>query len=244
MWVARGLLLVAVAAAVGCPSAPPPPPNPAPAGQAKPAEAPGLWVRPAKLTAEDWKSALPRDYPDRLRQGMSDEQLARDLDLQAWAFDFAGGPLRCWLELEEAGQATVPPRQPAQGYGEWECDADAGRLVFSVGRGASERMKKIMQKAGKDAFPESAAFTLRFRSTPPGKSGSFGMSHGSSPLWFGWPAEARKFDVQTPAAEGAHEGEPFTLLRVECVEQAPAPKDKPRKAMLLLKGAFGKAKKE
>jgi hypothetical protein len=197
-------------------------------------------IRPVALTAEDWKAALAREYPAVLREGMSDEQLAKDLERQAWAFEFTGGPLRCWVEVEEAGQETMPPRQPSQG--EWECDAREGRCVFSVGREASERMKRIMQKLGKDAHSESVTVDLRFRSPADGRSGSFGASHGGPPLWYGWPGE-KSFAVRADPVGAATE-EVFTIVRLECAEPAPAKKDAPRKVVLVLKGVFGKSKKE
>ena len=229
----------AAISSIGCPGKPTSQPTQAAPDQPKPAELPKARVRLAQLTADDWKSALPRDYPAPLRQGMSNEQLARDLELQAWAFDFNGGPLLCWLEFEESGQKTMPAREPAQG--DWECDAKDGRIVFSVGRGASDRMKRIMQKLGKDAHPESVTFNLKFRPAE-GKSGSFGTSHGSSTLWYGWPGE-KTFVVRADPVITANEGEAVTLLRVECPEPSPANKDMPRKAVLILKGSFGKSKK-
>src|SRR5262249_18816373 len=141
------------------------------------AQQPKPRVRPTKLTANDWKSALPRKYPPQLRQGMSDEQLAKDLELQAWAFDFNGGPLRCWLEFKEVGQKTMQARMPAKGR-DWDLGVKDGHLVFSVGRGASQRMKGIMKKLGKDAHPESIVFSIKAGNY------SFTTSDGGEPLWF------------------------------------------------------------
>lgn len=244
-----GVAVLLVATLLGCsdrpaaerPAAPPEQPKrpdaPAPEAARQPR------VRPTELTPEDRKAALPRTYPDQLRQGMSDEQLATDLDLRAWAFDYTGGPLRCWLEFEEAGQTTMARRLPSEVHGEYECDAAEGHVVFSIGRNASDRMKAILQKLGKDAHPESVGINLVFRSPGHGKSGNFGSSHGSSPLWFGWPGGAKAFTVQAPTIDTAIEGESLTLLRIECVEPNPAEGKAARKAVVFLKGEFGKAKK-
>jgi hypothetical protein len=196
-------------------------------------------VRPIALTLEDRKNALPRDYPEFLRAGMTDERLAQDLELQAWAFDYSGGPLRCWLEVAEVGQKTMSIRHPTEGYGDWVCPAEAGHLVFSVGRGASERMKVLMQKQGKDAFPESMTFNLKLRSNPVGKSGSFGTSTGDSPLWYRWPGADKKLTVKADEIEAYKLEEAFTIISIECTEQEPAKKGSPRKATLALKGSFG-----
>jgi hypothetical protein len=237
-WLITGFALV-VAASLGCSGKPPDQPNP---GGAEPPRRAKDRVRWVELTEEDRKVALPREYPAGLRRGMSDEQLARDLDLQAWAFEFSGGPLRCWVEFEESGQQTMPAREPAQGG--WDCDAGEGRVIFSVGRGASERMKRIMQQLGKDADPESVSFNLRFRSPSEGQSGSFGKSHGNSPLWFGWPDRNWTFTTAARTIGDVREGEAFMMLRVESVEPASDRKDAPRKVMLMLKGSLGAAKKE
>jgi hypothetical protein len=171
---------------------------------------------------------------------MTDRQLARDLELQAWSFEFNGGPLRCWLEFEETGQKAMPARAPSQG--EWECDAKEGRIVFSVGRAASERMKVIMQKLGKDADPEAVTLNLRFRSPNEGRGGSFGTSHDGSPLWFGWSGD-KNLVVRAEPVAAVGEGEAFTILRLECAEPDPAKKDTLRTAALTLKGSFGRLKK-
>jgi hypothetical protein len=233
-----------VAAFLGCSGKPADQPNQGAPEPPKPAERVKDRVRPVGLTAEDWKAALPREYPAVLRRGMSDEQPARDLALQAWAFEFSGGPLRCWVEFEETGQKTIPAREPAADG--WDCDAREGRVVFSVGRGASERMKGIMHKLGKDAHPESVTLNLRFRSPAEGRSGSFGTSHGGSPLWIGWPGRNRGFTSTAPIWDvgNVREGEAFTMLHVKFVEPPSDRKDPPRKVVLVLKGSFGAAKKE
>ena len=110
-WLVVGVIFV-TAASLGCSGRPADQPNQGAPAPTKPIEPPKDRVRPVALTAEDWKTALPREYPAVLRRGMSDEQLAKDLDLQAWAFEFNGGPLYCWLEFEESGQKTVAPSLP------------------------------------------------------------------------------------------------------------------------------------
>jgi len=237
-WPITGFALV-VAASLGCSGKPADQPN---QGGPEPPKRAKARVRPVELTEEDRKVALPREYPAVLRAGMSDEQLAGDLELQAWAFEFSGGPLRCWVEFEESGQQTMPAREPARNA--WDCDAGEGRVIFSVGRGASERMRRIMQELGKDAHPESVTFNLRFRSPAEGRSGSFGSSHGNSPLWFGWPGRDRTFTTVARTIGDANAGKAFLMLRVEYVEPASDRKDAPRKVVLALKGSLGAAKTE
>lgn len=247
----RSLVVVAALVAVaspGCSGKPADRPDqgaPEPAKPVEPGKAvepPKDRVRPVALTGEDWKSALPREYPAGLRQGMSDEQLAKDLDLQAWAFEFNGGPLYCWLEFEESGQKTVATDLEFGSIVPGSWDVPKGRMVFSVGRGASERMKGITQKVSKDADPGAVTFNLRLRDPAGGKSGSHQSSLGGSPLWFGWSGE-KEFIVRADPIAAAGEGEVLTLLRVECTESNPAKKDMSRRVVLTLKGSSGGPKK-
>jgi hypothetical protein len=136
----------------------------------------------------------------------------------------------------------MPAREPAQGG--WDCDAGEGRVIFSVGRGASKRMKRILQELGKDADPELVTFNLRFRSSAEGRSGSFGASHGNSPLWFGWTDQGWGSTSGTRTIGDIADGETFRMLRFESVEPASDRKDAPRKARMLLMGSLGAAKKE
>ena len=238
-----GLFLVSAVAALGCPAKEPNPPLASVAELPNPAEAPQPTkprVHAETMTEGDWKSALQRSYPDPLRQGKSDEQVALDLDLKAWAFEYNGGPIDCWLEFEELGQATIAKRLPDTG--DWECKATNGRIIFSVGRGASERMKQIMQKAGKDAEPKTVGFQLSY-SDGDGKSGSYGMPRPDNPLWFGWPRDGQGFLTAASSIGAVRDGEVFTLLRIESDELEPKKEEAPRKATLMLKGMFGKAKK-
>ncbi len=241
-WLLVGVAFV-TAASLGCSGRPADQPNQGVPDPPKPVEQPKDRVRPVALTEEDWKTALPREYPAALRRGMSDEQLAKDLELQAWAFEFNGGPLYCWLEFEESGQKTVASRLEFSAFVPGSWDIRAGRIVFSVGRAASERMKGIMQKVDKDADPDVVAFNLRAHDPAEGKSGTHGYSLGGSPLWFGWSGGEKKWIVRADPIAAAGEGEVFTLVRVECTEPKPAKKDMPRSVVLTLRGSFGGPKK-
>jgi hypothetical protein len=224
------LLAVATAAIVGCADRPPaakPDVPLAPPDEPKPLPAPTPRWRPVKTTDADLRDALP-SVPAPMRQGLSDEQLGRDLDLDVWAFEYTGGPVRVWLEYEEANQKTVPPRDPAAG--EWACDAPSGRVVLSVGRGVSARMKKIFERLGRDAPADGAVAKLLYRGE--GKSGTFGgESHPGAPLWFGWSDGYGSATVAPTLVRVAGE-EPQALLEVKRTGS------KDRAATLRLMGRF------
>lgn len=192
-------------------------------------------IQPAKMTAEDWKSALQRDYPAPLRNGKTDEQLARELETEAFAFEFRGGPVRWWFDVTEEGQSTLPAGKPVAKSD--NAPTAEGRLVVSVGRGASERMKAAMQKIGKDAHPESIGFQFGVRSKSGGGGGTSGASHGGNPLWYGWPGE-KAVKATASTVETANPGDTVTVLTLACEEPMPADKAKPKKVTLTLKAKF------
>jgi hypothetical protein len=216
----------ATPAAAGTAVAPMVPP---PKAEAKPL------IQPAQMTAEDWKAALPRDYPDPLRGGKTDEQLARELELEGFAFEFRGGPIHWWFEVTEDGQNTLPADKPVAKSD--NATTAEGRLVVAVGRGASQRMKAVMQKAGKDAFPESVGFQFGVRGYPGGGGGTSGKSYDNNPLWYGWSGE-KTVKATASTIEAAKPGDTVTVLTLTCEEPMPADKAKPRKVMLTLKAKF------
>lgn len=232
-------LAVLVAALVGCGPKPSPPSATAPVlptpGASNPKPAAKPLIEPVKMTADDWKAALQRDYPAPLRGGKTDEQLARELETEAFAFEFRGGPVHWWFEATEEGQSTVPADKPVA-KSENATTAE-GRLVVAVGRGASERMKQVMQKIGKDAFPESVGFHFDVAGRPGGGGGTSGTSHGNAPLWFGWTGN-KDVKSTTHTIETAKPGDTVTVLTLTCEEPMPADKVNPKKVTLVLKAKF------
>ena len=135
--------------------------------------------------------------------------------------------------MAEVGQETIHKQPPS--VGEWKVRGSNGRFVFSVGRGASERMKAIMKKIGKDAFTESVGFQLR---SDPG--GSFSTGHGGNPFWYGWTGATALIRAEHTIPADPPKGEAFTILTVTAEEsKADAAKEKPRKVTLSLKGRAG-----
>jgi hypothetical protein len=45
-------------------------------------------------------------------QPLTADQLAQIVGVTAWTATYSGGPIECWLEIEEQGQATMPKRIP------------------------------------------------------------------------------------------------------------------------------------
>jgi hypothetical protein len=233
-------LLIAIAAIVGCQNKPNRQTSPAAEAEPWPPGKPGVHVRSTAMAAKDWTDALPLEYPAEARKGMTDEQLAKELDVRAWAFDFVGGPFQCWLEFEEAGQRTMPTQYPASERSRWFVDAAHGHFVFSVGRTGTLRMKPILDTNGVDGSPEKIALNLRYRNPADVQTGRFGISYGAAPMWFRW---AEKFTARPSNIRGGAERETVTLLRIEAEEASPEVFGQPRRAIIELKAAFGKLPK-
>lgn len=185
-----------------------------------------------QLTDADRGRAFLHDYPTPLREGVTVDQLFKELQLQAWSFEVNSGPMRLWLECKEEGQQTMPPRYPAEGY--WQFPIRSGWLLLSIGQGASERMQNILKQKGKAAYPDAVGVRIQFASYDGNGSGSFGTSFDNAPLWFGWPG-GPKLTISGPTGSNASNGEAFTVLQVEATST-----DQPaKKVQLVLKGIFG-----
>jgi hypothetical protein len=49
-------------------------------------------------------------------QPLPADKLAEILGVTIWTAKFSGGPIQCWLEIEEEGQSTLPKRIPDNNY--------------------------------------------------------------------------------------------------------------------------------
>ena len=59
---------------------------------------------------------LQAESPQLLMQPLTADQLAQILGLNVWTAKYSGGPLECWLEIEEEGQTTMPKRMPVKDF--------------------------------------------------------------------------------------------------------------------------------
>lgn len=224
---------------VGCGPKPAPQTVPAPPGPVAPvAVSPSPaepLIKPATMAADDWKAALQRDYPAPLRGGKTDEQLARELETEAFAFEFRGGPIHWWFEATEEGQSSVSADKPVAELN--SATTAEGRLVVSVGREWSERLKEAMQKIGKESSAERVSAQLRVKGHPGGQGGTSAEGVGKNALWYGWAGDK---DVKATAftIETAKPGDTVTVLTLTCVEPMPADKAKPKRVTLTLKAKF------
>src|SRR5262245_49801459 len=156
--VAGGVLLV-VAVAVGCAQKPaeaptnpnvqiaPPASPPATGPEAAPLPRPKRFIgfKSVPVTPEE-QAQLLSYLPEPVRKLYgSDADCLKDLDGKVFAWEYTGGPLRLWLEFGEKGQSTVPERFPLMAD-DWLAKGEAGRVVFWVRRGVSEKMNAALKR--------------------------------------------------------------------------------------------------
>jgi hypothetical protein len=209
----------------------PTPPQPSALAPVVPDETP--LIKPVPVTADDWKEAKPFNLPPSARGGKTDEQLARELDMEAFAFEYRNGPMQWWMEVQEVGQTTVISRRgrPAAVFD--HVTPPEGRLVVSIGRWPAERMKEAMQVSSDDASLESVGFRFCVR----GSLANANQSFGTNPLWFGWPGD-KVVKATAATVETAKPGDVVTVLTLTCEEPKPADMAKPKKVTLTLKAKF------
>src|SRR4051812_28419362 len=67
-----------------------------------------LTIAPREATADEVAQAVAR-LPGGFREGLAgaDADVAKQLGLRVWAFDFHGGPFGCWIDIDEEGQKTA-----------------------------------------------------------------------------------------------------------------------------------------
>jgi hypothetical protein len=61
-------------------------------------------------------ASLPTGAPQVQIQPLTADQLAQILGLSVWTARYSGGPIECWLEIEEEGQSTLPKRIPEKEF--------------------------------------------------------------------------------------------------------------------------------
>lgn len=169
--------------------------------------------------------------PPTFRQGISDVDLAKELEMVGIAFDYTSGPIQFWLEIEETGQQTILPTKYPSRDG-WTLTGPEGHVFLGFRRSISERISNLAGAAKKEHSTEVGASIMLGDSTAPGKS--FGHTT-SQILWYGW--KKHKLDAQYPEFV-PRLGEELTLF-VLTAEETTAGVKTPRKVKITLKAVFG-----
>lgn len=190
-----------------------------------------------KDLTKDELQYVTRHVPEPFRRGLSDEQLAKELAMVACAFDYAGGGIRFWLEVDEKGQETMSKRLPAGKDEVWEVKSPEGHVYVALRRGVSERIALLAAQVGKKAdFASVGIFVYRDRKGvvgPPAVS----IGHDNA-LWYGW--KKSKVSVEQPDVRPKL-GEETTVCVIRAEETTEGVKE-PRTVKLTVKAVIGNSK--
>ena len=167
--------------------------------------------------------ATPRGgEPEVQMQPLTAQQLAAILGVNVWTAKFSGGPIDCWLEVEEQGQSTMPKRIPEKDYIGVQSDHSApteGTITIWWRQQESGAGGNLMIQAA---------------------NGSIGYGLNKDAFTFGWPG----FNSRSTAAGSgqpikAEPGKEFVLVDYDAQESRPAGDSKPpRRVHLKLMGRF------
>ena len=188
--------------------------------------------------------ALVGHLPEAFRGGLSDTDLVKELEAVVFAFDYRGGPIRLWVEVEEVGQKTMPKQFPKEAEG-WQFAASEGQVCFALLRGVSERIGRLAARAGKkhstEAVEDFLIYQAKDRTFKNPKDNSHTSSTGHlNPLWYGW----KKAKVEAEVLDAKPKpGEAVALFVVKAAEAIDGGKE-PRKAKLTLKAVLGSGTKD
>ena len=171
--------------------------------------------------------AAPRAADPQIQiQPLTADQLAQILGVNVWTAKYSGGPIECWLEIEEEGQATMPKRIPEKdniGTGSFPQQSD-GTVNFW--------WRKHGEGAGGDLHIDAA-----------GSSYGYGLNNNA--FVFGWKGySASSTTMGQGKAITGEPGKEFVLIDYDARESLPqGEKDKaPRRVHLKLMARFAAEK--
>lgn len=140
------------------------------------------------------------------------EELARILGIETFTFEYDGGPLHCWLEIDDRGSKYSEPTRGGDAWSPVYRKITSGRILMWW-------------------RPEDFGFNY---------SGGAGLHHQLSKgdrLWFDWKRRTSKLEridkVVTPEL-----GDEIVLLRYETVEAGPNAGKTLGRIVLVLKAQF------
>jgi hypothetical protein len=192
-----------------------------------------LQIRPREVTPDERALAVSR-LPEGFREGLTGNgsEIAEQLGLPVWAFDFTGGPFGCWIDIAEEGQQTFPSPHPRNSATRIRCEGEQGVLLFWFLPRTTPQMPQHLKDRFLKNTPEvpdlfvglatNGDATLNMGRYP-------GRDKPSVPLWFGWKEAAVR--TQAEVALLRPEGS-ATVLRIEATERGA--EGRPRKVTLSL----------
>jgi hypothetical protein len=174
------------------------------------------------------------ELPAGFREGLSgsEPEMAKQLGLQVWAFDFKGGPFGCWIDIEEKGQQTAISPFPRSATARIGCEGEEGVLLFWFLPRTTPQMPQHLKDRFLSNTPKVPNLFIALDCN--GKK-TLDMSQYDNPdkpivpLWFGW----KEAEARTQAHTAVLEPEKLaTILMIEATEREAA--GSPKKVKLSL----------
>jgi hypothetical protein len=192
-----------------------------------------LEIKPRDVTPAERARAVSL-LPSGFRQGLagSEDEIAQQLGLQIWAFEFKGGPFGCWIDIEEVGQQTATSPYPRNPVSRVSCEAEEGALLFWFLPRTTPQMPQHLKDQFLKKAPQIPNLFIALATN--GKKVLDESQYGNPrkpivPLWFAWKdADVR----EQPHAVMLKPGESATILGIEATEKGAV--GKPRGVRLSL----------
>lgn len=158
-------------------------------------------------------------------QALTADQLAQILRVNVWTARYSGGPIQCWLEVEEEGQSTMPKRIPEKDY------VGAGS-VNSPSEGTVDLWWRRREDGTGGELTIHAA------------DGTYGYGLNKDAITFAWKGfSAGSTTMGSGEPIKGAPGKEFVIVNYDARESRPQGDDKaPRRVHLKLMGRFAEAK--
>jgi hypothetical protein len=180
-----------------------------------------LEIRPREVTADEVQYAVS-ELPAAFREGLSgsEAEVAKQLGLRDWAFDFTGGPFGCWIDIEETGQQTAGPL-PSRKHPEMtiNCDGKEGVLLFWFQPRITPQIPQPLKERflGNKTGPPDLCLALDTNGKKTLRMANYGKpATPIVPLWFGWKDAEVKEQLDPVILKAAQTA---TILVIEATEK-------------------------
>ena len=162
-----------------------------------------------------------KENPQFQIQPLTADQLARILGVNVWTARFSGGPIECWLEVEEEGQSTLPKRIPEKDF------IDAGSVNPPTEGSIDMWWTQREDRQGGQLSIHAA-------------NGSYSYGLNKDALTFAWPGfGAGSTTIGKGELKTVEPGKDFVIIDYDANESLPdGSKKTPRRVHLKLMGRF------
>jgi hypothetical protein len=146
----------------------------------------------------------------------SSEEIAKQLGLRLWAFDFNGGPFGCWTEMDDSGERS---RDPSREGATVPCDSKTGTLLVWLQPRVTQQMPVDLRNkllSNKPAVPNMVLVIEANDKSIDRYEDNRNSKTPIVPLWFGWKDVDLKELVERKTIKP---GEAASLVRIFAKEK-------------------------